>query len=158
MAREAAPSFALAGENGTVVTHESLRSRPALLLFVPSAFTPICSREVREHAAELAPLRAAGDLRVVLVSCDTAHTLAAWCTDQGVAPDETWLVGSDFWPHGAVASTFGAFDAGRGWASRTSVLLDAAGAEAWRDASPSGVARDPGRVRRAVVGLLGRER
>lgn len=144
----AAPSFVLAGADGTKVTPASLRGRAALLLFVPAAFTPICTGELRAHTGGgLAPAR------LVVISCDSAHVLARWCREEGVEPGEEVLVGSDFWPHGEVATAFGAFDPARGWCRRTSVLLDDDGVVRWTTTSPGGVARDVARAREAVRGL-----
>jgi peroxiredoxin len=38
---------------------------------------------------------------------------------------------SDFWPHGAVATAYGVFDAERGVASRSSFVVDKAGIIRW---------------------------
>lgn len=140
----------MAGENGTTLTTASLRGRGSLLLFVPSAFTPVCTSEIRAHAA--ADLSAS---RLVIISCDTAHTLVRWLAAEDVATGQDVLVGSDFWPHGEVARSFGAFDAERGWPRRVSVLLDAAGMVRWVTVSPAGVARSGREAAEAVATIAG---
>ena len=119
-----------------MVSNATLAGAGALLLFVPSAFTPVCTQEVREHAT-LPGLQEAAAL--VVVSCDSAHTLTAWLDHLEVS----CAVGSDFWPHGQVARAFGAFDERTGWPRRRSVLLDSAGTVVWTDQSAPGQARDP---------------
>lgn len=145
-----APPFWLAGPNGTAVTGEDLRGRPALLLFVPSAFTPVCTSEIRSHGnAELSPSR------LVVISCDSAHTLVRWLAQEGIAVGHDVWVGSDFWPHGAVSQLFGAFDEVHGWPRRVTVLLDGDGCVRWTTSSPGGVARDPADAVAAIAQLPG---
>lgn len=140
---EAAPTFSLAGPYGVPVTNGSLLGRAALLLFVPSAFTPVCTQEVREHGS----LRALREQCVlVVVSCDTAHTLTKWLTQLEVSA----AVGSDFWPHGEVARKFAAFDEHHGWPQRRSVLMNDHGAVVWTDTSAPGQPRDPQAAIKAV--------
>lgn len=143
MTTEAAPRFTLAGPDGVPVTNASLVGRSALLLFIPSAFTPVCTQEVREHAG-LRELRER--VTLVVVSCDTAHTLTTWLTQLDVSA----VVGSDFWPHGQVARLFDAFDENSGWPRRRSVLLNAAGEMVWSDRSAPGRSRDPQAALRAT--------
>ena len=143
MTSQAAPHFVLAGPGGVPVTNASVAGQATLLLFVPSAFSPVCTQEVREHGG-LDELRQLANL--VVVSCDTAHTLTAWLAHLGVSA----AVGSDFWPHGQVARQFDAFDESTGWPRRRSVLLSAGGDVLWSDRSAPGRARDPQVALRAI--------
>lgn len=73
------------------------------------------------------------------MSCDSRFTLAAW--RQAMGYDLRLL--SDFWPHGAVARAFGAFDERLGIATRSTFVIDAGGVIREVIASPSlGTARD----------------
>lgn len=145
-----APSFVLAGPHGTEVTPTALHPRPTVLLFVPSAFTPVCTSEIRSHAAaELSPAR------LIVASCDSAHTLVRWLEEEGIAVGRDVGVGSDFWPHGQVARAFGAFDEERGWARRVTILLDGEGIVRWVTSSPGGVARDPNDAVVAIAQTMG---
>lgn len=116
------------------------------MLFVPSAFTPVCSSEIRGHArASLA------GARLLVVSCDTAHTLEHWLRVEGISTGEDIVVGSDFWPHGEVARAFRAFDPNTGWPRRVSVLIDEVGLVRWATTSPAGIARSAGEAEAAIA-------
>ena len=54
-------------------------------------------------------------VQVVAVSCDPVFTLRAFADADGL----TFPLLSDFWPHGAVASSYDVFDAERGCARRS---------------------------------------
>ncbi|WP_158277098.1 redoxin domain-containing protein [Serinibacter arcticus] len=140
------PDLALALPFGQQVTLGELRGTPTLLVFVPLAFSPICTGELRDVADALPSLAPA---RVLVVSCDSAAALHAWRESEGVGVE----VASDFWPHGAVARAFDAFDPARGWPVRRTVLLDGGGEPVWCDTSPGGRPRDVGDAVAAVARL-----
>jgi peroxiredoxin len=103
-----APDFALADQHGSVITlAEATRGSALVLAFVPFAFSPICGDELadldrwrtRMHDDSQA-------VDIVVVSVDSKYTLAAWAQQTGTS----LALGSDFWPHGEVASAFGVFD------------------------------------------------
>ncbi|MDO8337056.1 MAG: redoxin domain-containing protein [Microcella sp.] len=118
-----APSFALRDQFGrTIAVPDARLGRAVLLVFFPQAFTPTCTDELRSLAAERAALEAS-DVAVLAVSVDSMATLRAFddAEELGLA------LLSDFWPHGAVADSYGAFLPDRGWADRVSVLADGNG-------------------------------
>lgn len=135
-----APAFRLPDVDGAPVTLEDLRGRAALLVFLPAAFTPVCSAELRGLAQVAERVHAAG-ARLVAIACDSMFVLRTWVESQGL-PSGSVTVLSDFWPHGEVSRSYGAFDAERGLSTRTSFLLDGDGVVVWRDATPAGIARD----------------
>ncbi|WP_424467801.1 redoxin domain-containing protein [Pseudoclavibacter helvolus] len=96
-----------------------------LVVFVPMAFTPVCAEEIVSLAELTAAAprasSAAGPPEVLVVSTDTSATLRAWLHELGVAAVVSGC--SDFWPHGAAARAYGAFDASTGTATRTSYLV-----------------------------------
>ncbi|WP_454295148.1 redoxin domain-containing protein [Salana multivorans] len=140
-----APEFELVAPFGLPLGSAQLGGAPVALLFVPGAFTPVCTQEVLTHAAlDL------GVARLVVASCDSAAVLDAWRAALGVPEVE---VGSDFWPHGETARAFDAFQPQRGTARRRTVLIDGDGIVRWIADSAGGVARDPEQLARAVAGL-----
>lgn len=141
------PALALELPFGRSLTLGDLRGAPALLVLVPLAFSPICTRELRELDAAR-PLLAPA--RVIVISCDAAASLHAWREHERAEVE----VASDFWPHGAVASALGAFEEARGWPRRRTVLLDADGAPRWSDEAPPGRARDVADAVAAVTALV----
>lgn len=106
---------------------------PLLVVFVPYAFSPVCSGEVADLTAMTEEILAGG-LRLVVVSCDPLPALRAWLVD---APFDG---ASDFWPHGAAADAFGVLDAGRGVAGRGTFLVED-GLVRWSLVSAAGAAR-----------------
>lgn len=134
-----APAFSAPSSHGETVRSADLLGAPAVVVFYPYAFTGICTGELAALQARYAGFRAAG-ARVLAVSTDSMFALRVFGDQQGLTFD---LV-SDHWPHGAVASAFGVFDADAGCALRGSFVLDPAGVVTWRVLNGIGEARDIG--------------
>lgn len=130
---ETAPQVTLTRADGSPLRLPS--GVPTLIVFLPLAFTPVCSGELAELDAARAQL---DGVLTVGVSCDSPAVLRAWA--QSVAVDVE--LASDFWPHGAAARAFDALDEAHGWPRRVSVLLSAGGRVLWRTESAPGLARD----------------
>ncbi|MRX42518.1 peroxiredoxin [Agromyces kandeliae] len=144
-----APEFALPDQHGASHRLAALRGdRAAVLAFVPFAFSRICTAELAELDAASSMFDAAGaDLFVA--SVDSKHALRAWAEEQGVRL--TLL--SDFWPHGAVARAYGAFDEAAGFARRATFVIGADGViRSSFEASP-GEARPLAAYREALAAL-----
>ena len=94
-----APDFELRDQHGQRVRLSSFRgSRPVVLVFFPSAFSPVCSSELstlRESWPELDR----PDVELVAVSCDPMFTLRAYSDREGIE----FPMLTDFWPHGEVS-------------------------------------------------------
>ncbi|UFU01701.1 redoxin domain-containing protein [Ruania suaedae] len=116
---------------------EALRGVPVLVVFVPFAFTRVCGSEVAALRARHGEIAAAG-AHLVVITCDSMMTLRAWAA----AEDLPFTLVSDFWPHGDIARSYGAFQDADGAAERVTVLIDAGGMVRWTTHSPRGVARD----------------
>lgn len=140
---DTAPDFCLTDQHGQQVML-STAALPALVVFFPAAFTPVCGGELQA----LRPI--AEQVRVLAVSCDSMFTLRALADADGI---EFTLL-SDFWPHGHAARAYGAFDEASGMALRVSVLINGEGRIVERWQSPAGQARDPEDYVRAL-GRLG---
>jgi len=144
----AAPVLALPDAHGASVTVGGPADAPVLLVFVPFAFSRVCTAELTELQAHLPELADAG-VAVRAVSCDPGPALRAWAEQDGYA----FPLLSDFWPHGAAARAYGVFDEVDGYARRGSFLLDAGGALRWSTVSAAGVARPFTAYRDAVAAL-----
>ena len=107
-----------------------------LVVFVPFAFTPVCSGEL-DDLVQAGPRWRSRGVDVVLISCDAMPTLRAWAQEHAVG----FEVLSDFWPHGQTCRTYGAFSQVDGAADRVSVLIDAAGVVRWTTRAARGKAR-----------------
>ncbi|WP_353814021.1 peroxiredoxin [Agromyces sp. SYSU T00266] len=144
-----APAFALPDQHGAPHRLASLRGRRAVVLaFVPFAFSRICTRELGELDAA-APMFEAAGADLFVASVDSKHALRAWAEEEGVRL--TLL--SDFWPHGAVARAYGAFDEEAGFARRASFAIGADGVIRSSFEAPPGEARPVGAYREALAAL-----
>lgn len=122
----AAPDFVLGDQHGRAFRLGDLRGRAqVLLVFLPAAFTPICSTELPALAALRDRFWAEAGTLPVAVTVDNAPANLAWARTCG-AGDRVPLL-SDFHPHGAVARAYGALLEGEGVADRAAVLVDRAG-------------------------------
>ena len=148
-AGDIAPEFTLRDQHGADVSLSSFRGDQAVLVvFYPFAFSGICTSELCEIRDDLSVFQNDA-VQVLAVSCDPVHSLRAWAEDQKL--DFPLL--SDFWPHGAVASAYGVFDAERGMAIRGSFLVDVDGTVRWTVVNGPGQARDLGAYREALAAL-----
>lgn len=151
---ESAPRLRLPDIDGTPTDLADLDGA-ALLVFLPAAFTPLCSGELA-GLATLARQVAEHHTRVLAVSCDSMFALRTWAEHEGVVAAGGPMLLSDFWPHGEICRRYAAFDEDRGIATRTSYLIDADGVVRWSTQAPAGVARDLETHRAAVEQCLAR--
>jgi peroxiredoxin (alkyl hydroperoxide reductase subunit C) len=117
-----APAFELVAQDRERVSLDSLKGKNALIVFIPFPFTGICDGEacmLRDSLAELNQL----DANVLAITTHAVPTNKKWSDENGIV----YPVLSDFWPHGAVAHAFGAFNDSLGVANRYSYVLDAEG-------------------------------
>jgi peroxiredoxin len=135
---DAAPEFSLRDQHGQVQTLAARREmRNVLVVFYPFAFTGVCTGELRalsDNASTWASL----NTDVLAVSCDSVPSLRAFADQENL---ELPLL-SDFWPHGAVASMYGAFDDTLGAAGRSTFVIDRAGIIRWSVRTAIADARD----------------
>ena len=139
-----APDFALRDQNGRTVSLSQWRGEQVLVVFVPWAFSPVCTYEVEQ-------LRDASDVQqavgaVLVINCDSRYVNQEWANVNNF----DGILLSDFWPHGDVARAYGVFNEDRGQARRGSFLIDADGVVVWTLESPEGDARDLASYRSAL--------
>lgn len=101
---EKAPDFTLKATSGKSITLSDFRGKQNVLLsFIPAAWTPVCSDQWPGYNIAK-PLFEQHDTILLGISVDNLPTLHAWITEMG----SLWFeVLSDFWPHGAVAESYG---------------------------------------------------
>lgn len=123
-----APDFTLDDQHGQQVRLADYHGRmDIVLVFYPFAFTRVCTDEMSSLRDAL-PRLGRVEVELLAVSCDSMFTLRAF-SDHERLPLR--LLG-DFWPHGAVASRYGVFDAERGCAERATFIIDREGTVRWR--------------------------
>ncbi len=143
----AAPDFTLSDQDGIDVSLSSERGRDVLLVFVPWAFSPVCTYELEQlrDAEDLV----VSDAKVFVVNCDSKFVNQEWAYQNAF----TGTLLSDFWPHGAVSRAYGVFDEESGRSKRGTFHINAHGVVDWVLVNPTGDARDLDEYRK-VLGLV----
>lgn len=123
----AAPDFELRDQHGQKVRLSGFRDRQnVVLVFYPYAFTRVCTGEMCAIRDEL-PAFQNDNVQVLAISTDTVFALRVFAEQERL---EFPLL-SDFWPHGAVSSSYGVFDSQRGCAIRGTFIVGKDGALRW---------------------------
>ena len=144
-----APDFTLNDYNKQPVTLSSFRgSKSVLLVFYPFAFSGTCQGELCQLRDELGTYEDE-NVQVLGVSVDTSFALKAWANQEGYQ----FPLLSDFWPHGAVAQSYGVFNEAVGMALRGTFLVDVDGVVRFAEVNGPGERRDQSGWRKAVAAL-----
>ena len=144
-----APDFTLKDQNNQEVSLADFRGRKAVLLvFYPLAFTGTCQGELTEVRDNL-ELYANDQVQVLTVSVDSPYSHKVWADREGF---EFPLL-SDFWPHGAVAQSYGVFFEAAGIANRGTFVIDPAGVIRFAEMIGPGESRDQAGWRKALAAL-----
>jgi peroxiredoxin len=145
---DVAPDFELRSQHGEATRLSDFRgSKSVVVVFYPFAFSGICTSELCEIRDDLARFQN-DSAQVLAVSCDSVQTLRAFAERDGY--DFPLL--SDFWPHGAVARSYGVFNEKVGVAVRGSFLIDPEGVVRWSVINGIGEARDLAGYQSALAG------
>lgn len=146
---ELAPDFELRDQHGTPVRLSDRRGASnVVLVFYPFAFSSVCSAELCALRDSFPEVRRP-DVELMAVSADSVFALRTWADAEGFS----FALLSDFWPHGAVARSYGVFDENMGAARRGTFILDKAGVVRWRVLHPVSQARDVVDYQKALAGL-----
>jgi mycoredoxin-dependent peroxiredoxin len=144
-----APDFELKDQHGTPVKLSDFRGKKnVVLVFYPLAFSGVCSGELCEMRDSF-PEAEREDVEVLTVSVDSVHVHRTWAEIEGY---EFGLL-SDFWPHGAVAKSYGVFDEERGLATRGTFIIDKSGVVRWKVVNAIPQARDLADYQKALAEL-----
>jgi peroxiredoxin len=145
-----APDFELKDQHGTSVRLSSFRgARNVVLVFYPLAFSGVCGSELCTLRDEFPAVSPRDDVELLTVSVDSMFAHRAWADAEGFS----FGMLSDFWPHGAVASSYGVFDAERGVALRGTFIIDTLGVVRWKVVNPIPEARDVASYAKALAAL-----
>ena len=117
-----APDFTLRDQHRERRSLAELAGAPAMIVFMPFAFTRTCEGEMCSIRDNLDYLQSKG-ARVFVITCDTLNSNRVWAEQQGF----TFPILSDFWPHGKVATEYGCFNETFGYAERSTFFLDGDG-------------------------------
>ena len=123
----AAPDFTIPNQHGEAVSLSSFKgSKNVLLMFYPFSFTGTCTGELCAIRDDLSAFQN-DEVQVLAISCDSPFTQRVFAEQESYQ----FPVLSDFWPHGAVAQTYGVFEESKGCALRGSFLIDKEGILRW---------------------------
>ncbi len=144
-----APDFELNDQDRNAVRLSSFRGvKNVVVVFYPLAFTGVCQGELCAIRDEIADF-SNDDVQTLAISVDSGPTHAAWAKDQGY----TFPLLADFWPHGAVASAYGVFNADIGLAVRGTFIVDKQGKVAYKVVNAIPDARDSGEYKKVLANL-----
>ncbi|PRB41919.1 peroxiredoxin [Arthrobacter sp. MYb23] len=147
-AGQLAPDFELLNQYGEPVRLADFRGRNVVVVFFPFAFSGICTGELCEIRDNIAAFKDS-NATVLAVSVDSKFVQRAYAEHEQFGFDLL----ADFWPHGAVAKTYGVFDEASGMALRGTFIVDASGIVRYAVVNPRGQARDFSEYRRALSSL-----
>jgi mycoredoxin-dependent peroxiredoxin len=134
----AAPDFELSDQHGNKVSLASFKGKKnVVLLFYPFSFTGTCTGELCAMRDDLGSFQNDG-VQVLAVSCDSMFTQRIFAEKEGYE----FPVLADFWPHGAVAQSYGIFDDVRGCSLRGTYVIDKEGIVRWQIVNGLGDARN----------------
>jgi peroxiredoxin len=146
-----APDFELKDQNNQPVRLSDFRGdKVVLLVFYPFAFTGICLGELCEVRDNLGAY-VNDDVQVLTVSVDSIYSHKVWADREGF--DFPML--ADFWPHGAVAQSYGVFNEVIGGANRGTFVIDRDGVVRFAEMNMPGQARDQQDWRKALAEAVG---
>lgn len=115
-----APDFTLDSHLDKEVTLSEYLGKTTVLVFFPQAFTPVWTAQIPSYEAEYA-LFAELNVQVLGISVDHIPVLKAWAESLGGI---SYPLMSDFWPHGKIATQYGAFREGEGRSERAIFIID----------------------------------
>lgn len=147
----AAPDFTVDDQHGGPVTLSSYRGgRVVLLVFYPFSFTGVCTSEMKALQKDIGSFQN-DRVQVLGVSCDSPYVQRAFAEQERLS----FPVLSDHWPHGAVAQSYGVFDAEVGAARRGTFVIDTEGVVRWSVVNAIPDRRDVDAYRAALAELTG---
>lgn len=148
---DTAPAFILPDSDQQSVSLADFAGRKAaLVVFYPFAFSGLCTGELTAVRNDLAIFQNE-QVQVLAVSTDPTYTLKAWSRAERL---EFPLL-SDFWPHGAVAQSYGVFNDRAGMAVRGTFLVGTDGLVTLAEVNGPGEPRDQSAWKRAIAALPG---
>jgi peroxiredoxin len=136
-ASTSAPDFSLQAHDGQEITLEQLRGNPAILVFYPADFSPVCTDQLALYN-EVLPVFEKYGAQLIGISVDSRWAHQAFVRDRNLH----FPLLADFEPKGEVARKYGAYNYRKGRAARALFVLDTSGVITWSYLSPNG--KNPG--------------
>ena len=144
-----APDFELVNQHGQKVSLSSYQGKKnVVVIFYPFAFSGICTGELCALRDDLSAFQN-DKVELISISCDPMYANKVFAEQEGYQ----FQVLSDFWPHGAIAKAYGAFDENRGCATRGSFIIGTDGKIKWMVVNGLGEARNIAEYKAALSAL-----
>jgi peroxiredoxin len=143
-----APGFELPSAPEEKMSLADLRGRPAILVFYPEDWSPVCSDQLALYQ-ELLPEFQRFDAELVGISVDGIWSHLAFARDRNLH----FPLLSDFEPKGEVARAYGVYRKEDGTSERALFVIDADGVIRWSYVSPVGINPGADGILRALEGL-----
>ncbi len=122
-----APDFTLRNQHGESISLAGFAGKQHVaVVFYPFAFSGVCTVELREIRDSITDFADEG-ATILAVSCDPMYALRVFADREGIG----FALLSDFWPHGAVSTAYGVFNAARGCSQRATFIIDREGILRW---------------------------
>jgi peroxiredoxin len=148
-AGDIAPDFSLKNQFGETVTLSGYLEKGAVaLVFFPLAFSGICTGELCELRDNITDF-IDDNVQLIGISVDSHFAQRAFAETEGY--DFPML--ADFWPHGAVARSFGVFLEEAGIANRATFVIGQDGRVVSAFVTEPGQARELSAYRDALASL-----
>ena len=144
-----APDFELINQHGESIKLSSfIGKKPVVLVFYPLSFSGTCTGELCELRDNF-EIFDSKDVELMAISVDSKFTQKVFAEKEGYK----FNVLADFWPHGAVASSYGVFKEDAGIAIRGTFLIDKDGVVRAKFVNGPGEARDLASYKQALAAL-----
>lgn len=122
-----APEFTLQNQHGESISLADHRgNQHVVVVFYPFAFSGVCTGELCEIRDTIVDFTDSSAV-VLAVSCDPMFSLRAFADREGLG----FQLLSDFWPHGAVSTSYGVFNDRLGCSGRATFVIDRDGVLRW---------------------------
>lgn len=146
---DAAPDFTLQNQNGEEVTLSQFKGKkPVVLVFYPMSFTGICTGELCELRDNFAQFEN-NNVELLAISIDSKYVQKKFAEQEGYK----FNVLADFWPHGAVAKSYGVFLDETGFANRATFVINSDGVIAAKFVTAPGQPRSLADYQKAIADL-----
>jgi peroxiredoxin len=144
-----APDFELANQYGETVKLSDFRGKkPVVLVFYPLSFSGICTGELCEIRDNFAKFDKE-NVELLAISVDSKFVQKQFAEHEGYK----FSVLSDFWPHGAVAQSYGVFLEDNGFSNRATFVINTEGELVAKFVTAPGQARSLNEYDRALASL-----
>jgi peroxiredoxin len=146
---DAAPDFSLINQFGETVTLSEFRGKKnVVIVFYPLSFSGICTGELCELRDNFSQFERA-DVELLAISVDSKFVQKKFAETEGYK----FSVLADFWPHGAVAKTYGVFLEENGISNRATFVINKEGELVSKFITAPGQARSLDEYNRALDSL-----